>query len=366
MLFVKNDDLKVGMRLAKPIYNKKGVLLYDRDSKLSLQGIDSVKNFGLIGLYILEPAEPLPPMTEEDIEFERYQTVAVFQLQDELEIMNNQRKASKMRFICEDVIRHYGRLNKKINFVQNLRSSDDYTVKHSLNCAILCAMMSHVLNIPIQEQTETVMAALVHDVGKLNIPKDILDKKAEQLTQSDHAEMDRYEREGAMIIEDCFSASPGVKRIVTQCYRMLGDFNRGREQSQAKTVTGAKILAVAETFDTMTAMNDYREPSSEIAALRHLMNNPSVFDEKVVNALVKSITFLANGCCVELNNGDKGLVITANDDNVLCPMVLCFSNNSIVDLSREGKAGGLEIKDVMKTMDNRCVVDKEMLKKFGN
>ena len=70
MLFIRQENLKVGMRLAKPIYNKKGVLLYERDSKLTSQGIESVKNFGIIGLYILEPAEPVPPMTDDDVEFE--------------------------------------------------------------------------------------------------------------------------------------------------------------------------------------------------------------------------------------------------------------------------------------------------------
>ena len=52
MIFVKTDKLKAGMRLAKPIYNKNGVLLYDRNSKLTLPGINSVRNFGLIGVYV--------------------------------------------------------------------------------------------------------------------------------------------------------------------------------------------------------------------------------------------------------------------------------------------------------------------------
>ena len=39
MRFVKTDDLKPGMRLARPIYNKNGVLLYERNTKLSVQGI---------------------------------------------------------------------------------------------------------------------------------------------------------------------------------------------------------------------------------------------------------------------------------------------------------------------------------------
>ena len=75
MIFVKSDDLKTGMRIARPIYNKNGVLLYERNSKLTVQGMNSIKNFGLLGIFVLEPAEPVPPMTKDDIEFERFQTM---------------------------------------------------------------------------------------------------------------------------------------------------------------------------------------------------------------------------------------------------------------------------------------------------
>ena len=67
MQFKRTEDLKTGMRLARPIYNRDGVLLYERNSKLTTQGIVSIRTFGLIGIYILEPAEPVPPMTPEDI-----------------------------------------------------------------------------------------------------------------------------------------------------------------------------------------------------------------------------------------------------------------------------------------------------------
>lgn len=80
MQFVKTADLKPGMRLAKPIYNKMGVLLYERDTLLTMQGINSIENFGLIGIFILEPAEPVPPLSREDLEFEQFQTIYVFKL----------------------------------------------------------------------------------------------------------------------------------------------------------------------------------------------------------------------------------------------------------------------------------------------
>ena len=50
MLFVKSDELKTGMRLAKPIYNKNGVMLYERNTRLTSHGIVSIQNFGLIGI----------------------------------------------------------------------------------------------------------------------------------------------------------------------------------------------------------------------------------------------------------------------------------------------------------------------------
>ncbi|MDE7257870.1 MAG: HD domain-containing protein, partial [Lachnospiraceae bacterium] len=173
MLFVKKDDLKVGMRLARPIYNKDGVLLYERNSKLTMQGIVSIKNFGLIGIFVLEPAEPVPPMTQADIDFERFQTMCVFSIKEELEKILQTKRLYKMPTIAANITKNYGHLDKKLNFVQNLRSKEDYIYKHSLNVAILCAMVTHVMNLRLDEQVETVQAAIIHDIGKLTIPKNI-------------------------------------------------------------------------------------------------------------------------------------------------------------------------------------------------
>ena len=68
---------------------------------------------------------------------------------------------------------------------------------------------------------------------------------------------------------------------------------------------------------------------------------------------------------MELNTGEKALVIAANERNILQPMILMFRDNSMIDLSNEELYGDLEIKDVMKTMDNRYVMNEDMLQKSG-
>ena len=63
------------------------------------------------------------------------------------------------------------------------------------------------------------------------------------------------------------------------------------------------------------------------------MQRSDVFDPKVVQALVDSINILVPGVSVELNTGEKALVIKTNDLDFLRPTVLSFKDNSIIDLS---------------------------------
>lgn len=355
MKFIKTEDLKEGMRLAKPIYNKKGVLLYERDSKLTSQGIASVKNFGLIGIYVLEPAEPLPPMSIDDIAFEKFQAVAIFTIVDELNYILQHGRQNKLTIFAENIIRDYGRLNHKINFVQNLRSKEDFIYKHSLNVALLSALITRHLGLRYEEQRDIIVAALIHDIGKINIPKSLLEKK--DRTEEDKYEMKCLEQEGVRLAEDAYASTPNIKRMVSQAFNEYDAFARGEKES-SKLVIGSKVLIVANDYDKLTAMSNYMEPKSEIATLKHLLAHPEMYDPKVVEALINSINFLSNGCCVELSNGEKGLVLQANDRNVLKPMVLCFKDNSIINLAFENN---IEVKDVMKTLDNRYVMDSSTL-----
>lgn len=363
MIFVKSDDLKTGMRIARPIYNKNGVLLYERNSKLTVQGMNSIKNFGLLGIFVLEPAEPVPPMTKDDIEFERFQTMCVFSIQEELDWIIQTSRYVKIQSIVANIIKNYGHLDRKITFQQNLRSKEDYFYKHSLNVAILCALIAHTMKASVSEQLDAVTAAIVHDIGKLSAPKSLMMK--DQWTEAEREQMRNAEVAGFSKLEHVFATNPNIRRICMQAQNNLDNLQRGRATDLNKMVVGAKILSVAEVFDTMTAVQLDRERQSEIAAFKHLLRNPGYFDETVVNALSGSIKLLVPGVSVELNTGAKGLVLVENERNILKPLVLTFNDNRIIDLANRVYDGHIEIVDIMKTMDNRHVMNMELLKRQG-
>ena len=357
MKFVKREDLKVGMRLGKPIYNKKGVLLYERDSKLTAASIESTRNFGLIGVYVLEPTEPLPPMSDEDLEFEKFQIVSEFALMDELSQVARTGKTGKLRQLADKYVSQFARATHPINFVQNLRGAEDYVVKHSSIVAILCALIGQKMGMRFDELGDTILAALVHDIGKLDIPAELVTK--EELEPEDEAYMKKCELHGADIIEDCFSSTPAIKRIMIQAFKHQDAFETGKEKDNAKMVQGAKILMVANAFDNLTAMDVRKEPISFLSALKFLMSNPDWYNEDVVNALIKSVNFLSEGTSVELSNGESALVLSTNPRNLLKPMVLIFSSNTIIDLARSSIYEGLEVVDTLRSFDSRYVMDKD-------
>ncbi len=364
MLFIRCEELKPGMRLARPIYNKKGVLLYDRAAVLKdQQSIENIKSFGLIGLFVLEPAEPVPPMTEDDIEFERFQTVMYHEIMDEMERIRTTHKQERFPNICAQIIKNYGNLRKKITFLQGLRSSEDYIYKHSLNVAILAALITHTMNVSLSDQNEAVMAAVIHDIGKLTLDAELQSKA--RCTPEEKSIVDKHEIAGYSLIEEVLPFQPGVKRACNQARKILFDYMNNDFPDTHKTLLSAKVLVVAGVFDKETAVRSQEAPISEVLVIRRMMQRSDVFDPKIVKALIDSLNILVPGVSVELNTGEKALVLKINESDFLRPTVLSFSDNSIIDLSNRSVYRDIEIIDIMKTMDNRYVMDTAKMKAMG-
>lgn len=362
MKFVKTEKLKTGMRLARPIYSKDGNLLFERDFNLSPQAIESMKSIGLLGIYILEPAEPLPPVSEEEHEFERFQAMNVSLLQEELTKILTTKKQGRMQSIVDAVLKSYGHQSGKMNFHQNLRSREDYIYRHSLNVAALCALITHVMNVRLEEQQQIIYAALVHDIGKLSLEGDLVYRN--DLNEEEKMQVYSAQMYSCDIASEVFGAA--VKRICNQALIAQMDAYREKpEHSDMKMALGAKILMVANRYDELTGMTLEGPANSRIRAVRELYQREDCYAPEVVKALVSSINVMNPGVSVELNTGEKALVLTENPENILRPTVLCFKDNTILDLSSKMYAD-FEIVDGMKTMDNRFEMDTGELRQRDN
>ena len=366
MRYIKINHVRPGMRLARPIYNKNGVMLLERDTHLTPQGINSIRNFGLWGLYILEPAEPVPPLSDEDVELERYLTVSTFRLKDDLTLLLNNMMPRNIMSMGQEILRKFGGLDHKVNFIGTLRSSGDYVYKHSLNTAILAAMMVNRLHYDYPEQLAIVCAALLHDVGLLMVPDEILEKGQRLLSPDERRLIRGYLEKGYQMLHPDYNDYK-LPNLSLQIIRQMTRLERQASSEHPQNIrwkNGTHVLYTASMFDEMTSMNLDREPISELAAIRFLREHTDHFPAPYVTALTQCIHILPTGRCVEFSNGQTGIIIEENQKNYAQPVMILFSNNERVDFTDVKFQKALHIADIMKTMDNRLKVDRATLKQY--
>ena len=365
MQFVKTEELRPGMRLAKPIYNKTGVLLYERNSKLTIPAIHSVRNFNLIGAYILEPAEPAPPLSREDLEFEQAQTVYTFKMRDIFENVHRREPLKKLEALIEDVCNRYGNLNHRVNFNQNLRSTDDFMYKHAISTAVLTAMIAQHIDISEEEYRALITAAFLYGFGYRFVPRNILSKE-DTLSEEEQIVIQNALEKGLVYLEASNEPLNYFKTAVSiiKCHLLSARPNTLQPDFSDTLLLLAEILKVAIQFDLMTGMMMGHKPESEIIAMNYLREHTTEYNETIVSILAQCIHIIPAGASVDLSTNDKAIVLVENPKNYMEPVILRLKDNEIYDLSDPQVSRRFQIVDLMKTMDNRVEINEDTLKQF--
>ena len=355
MRFVKTQDLKRGMRIGRPIYSKRGDLLYDRDLKLTDSDIVKIRSLKTVGIFVLDAVEPLPPMSAEDYEYEKRRSLNTYALKDELQEILVTHRSHRIGKIAESILSvKYGK--KKSDFPLSIRAKEEYVCSHSVNVANLIAMMCAHINTGAMEKENAIYSALLHDIGKYVVPAKLLEGETAE-------EVDRIllnaQDIGFEIIGMLFDGDKKVMNTCIQAHRILMNHRFGRNPGPEKNTLATALLVVADTFDSMTCVDAMSgaEPKSAVAAVRYMRDYPEVFEARAVDALVASIEILRPGTTVLLSNKKQALVMAEGADDVLRPTVLEVTTNRFVDLSCVDSSE-LSIVDVVNKLDKRHVVDR--------
>ncbi len=365
MKYYKPEELRAGMRLAQQIYNKQGVLLYKRGFVLTEPIIAGLQRFNLISVLVLEPAEPLPPASDEELEFELCQTSYMFRLRDSLISISKGKKPSDLSGLVRDILERFASLDHPIVFSPSIRSSEDYTYKHSVCTAILCAMLTHSLGLSRGEAETLVIAALLCDFGYLYVPREIMTKPEAELSSIDLITIEQYRGKAAGMLRRG-SATYGLGE---QIFSILDEFLKvERKENHQLDTTGfhlpTRILMVADKYDRLTALSLGYEPVSALAAIRHLQTDTSLYEPDVVQALSHALSILPTGKCVTLTANRKGLVVAETPNDQFHPQVLDLSSNAIYDLSSPKLRDVLRIVDLTGSMDPRYPFDAQSIRHF--
>ncbi len=179
--------------------------------------------------------------------------------------------------------------------LQTLSLRDKMTARHSAAVARYSREIASELGLSEREQDVVHTAALLHDIGKFIFPDSILFAST-RLSQEDLEIVRRHPEQGARLVARMDGYGPVAEIVLAHHERIDGcGYPNGLAGQQIPLA--ARIIAVADTYDVMTARDSYRRPVSSRAAIEELRRvSGSQLDEAVVNTFIgllekRSVTF---------------------------------------------------------------------------
>jgi HD-GYP domain-containing protein (c-di-GMP phosphodiesterase class II) len=208
-----------------------------------------------------------------------------------------------------------------IGFILGGEVSGFELAKSSVNAAILSAMIALEMKLLNHKVMQIVTGALLHDVGMLRLPKDILEKKGD-LSEAEVQRMRAHPLYTHKIICKEFLYPEDVGVVALQHHERWDGEGYPRRVSGADIDIGARIVSVADAFEAMVSVKSYRNSMMGYQAMKNLLSdNSRRFDPDVLKAFIRIMGIYPIGSIILLNNGAIARVIEVHKDTPLRPSI---------------------------------------------
>ncbi|MEH7239172.1 HD-GYP domain-containing protein [Bacillus sp. JJ1562] len=194
---------------------------------------------------------------------------------------------SKVTLLCvftEQIFVHISKdISSLIEIKKQVEIKDRYTQKHSDRVANYSVKIAKKLKLDKERLVNLTTASVLHDIGKINVPIEILNKPG-RLTDEEYEIIKKHPVDGAEMIKDSYYKE--LAPIIEQHHERLNGSGYPNGLSGEDIVLEARIIAVSDTFDAMTEDRAYRKAFKEQIAIDELKRLAgSHYDEEVVMAL---------------------------------------------------------------------------------
>jgi len=322
------EAAKPDMVLATDIIDSMGRLLLTKSTPLTDNFIKSLQDCGIMAVYIDDEFS-------KGIEIEEPITA---RLRAEGLMAVKEMDVDKCKMVARKIVEELMD-NEGLTFdMEDLRTFDDYTFAHSVNVAVLSCTIG--LNMRLSRDTleDIVFAGLLHDLGKLQIPTEILNKP-DRLTAEEFALIKTHPKASYDIIADNLAISSLVKNAV-YCHHENYDgsgYPNGLSNEQLSIM--AKILHIADVYDALTSQRPYKPAYPPFAAVEILKGGSgTMFDPELLERFLISIPIYPKGSIITLNYDMDGIVVSNSGPHSEKPLIRLVDGREI-DLSLEENAG---------------------------
>lgn len=307
--------LQPGMKTGRPLYDNKGMLLLNAKVSIKSKYIHNLKMLGINAIYIED--DIIPDVSIEDVIVDETRTKAQTMVRDILENIEKQPEKDLPRVlfaktsvtgIVENIVDQLLQNQNLMINLSDIRTSDGYTFAHCVNVAVLAVTAGISLKYSRSELKDIAMGALLHDLGKVKVPLEILNKNG-RLTADEFNQIKNHPRFGYdMIRTQDFIKSTSCITVYQHHERINGKgYPEGLSDEQIHPF--ARIAAVTDVYDALVADRPYRKAMPPHKALEILESSGDEYDLNMLQNFMQHIAAYPIGNIVGLSSGEIGVVV---------------------------------------------------------
>ncbi|AXS83885.1 HD-GYP domain-containing protein [Marinobacter sp. Arc7-DN-1] len=206
-------------------------------------------------------------------------------------------------------------------WMSRIKSRDAYTAEHCLRVAIFCVAFARFLGLPDDDLETVGMCGLLHDLGKLKVPDEVLNKPG-ALTPDEHSIMRQHTTLGYELLRADSSLDPIVSDVTCHHHERMDGQGYPQQLAEWQISRFARLVSIVDAFDAITSDRCYRDGLPTSDAIRILYRNRGQqFDASMVEAFIRMVGVYPPGSLVELSTGEVAIVVATHPGRKLRPRV---------------------------------------------
>lgn len=207
--------------------------------------------------------------------------------------------------------------------LSRLKSFDEYTFYHSVNTCILALAVGNHLCLERDSLVALGIGALLHDIGKMAIPLEILNKPG-RFTPDEYEIMKQHALRGAETLAATTGLHESCIQPALQHHERCDGSGYPFRLTRKDLSLFGRISSIVDIYDAMTSDRVYHRVIPAYEALRYLygLGQGGLVDPELVQHFISCVGIYPVGSCVKLNTGAIGIVQAIHRENLLRPVVL--------------------------------------------
>ncbi len=207
----------------------------------------------------------------------------------------------------------------------NLGGGRHSLYNHFLNVTILSLMMAQAREITGEDLRNLIRGALLHDIGKVDIPSQILNKTT-TLSKPEMAIYQKHPQYGRKLCELIGDVPKPVMEIIEKHHQYLDGTGFPKPQKDHEIPELVRIVSIANIYDNLCNPNDSSQAMTPKLALATLYSKfKTKLDHQLVNNFISKVGIYPPGSVVQLNDESIGLVVSVDTNDMMNPEVLLYN-----------------------------------------